>query len=144
MTRPTETITQLRAACAVGDEALEIERRAHLAAIRARLTAASNGPWFRHATDNGLVEILCRASTSTTYRIATVLRRGRRQREDAELIAHSPADLDWLIAECDRLRDERDLLLQHADEPTVTAYWTLRAERKQQEVQAGRDARAAR
>lgn len=144
MPYPIDPIVELRAACAVGDESLEIERRVRVDAIRARLAAASNGHWFTKARDTGLTEILCRASTSTAYRIATVLRRGRRQREDADLIAHAPADLAWLLAETDRLRAERNLLLKHADEQTTTAYWTLRAANKQREVQAGLDARAAR
>lgn len=141
-TNPSATILELRAACQVGDESLEGERRRITTAIRKRLAAASAWPWMlvdqRHHSHRGQIQIH-RASRSAPL-IARVLRSGVNPSHDADLIANAPADLAYLLAEVDRLREERDVLLQHATDEGRTAYWTVRSAHRQQEV-AGRKTR---
>lgn len=134
---PTTThqamITEMRAACQIGDESMEAGRAVRRRAILARLAAASPAPWYRTISDDGLIRILHRVTAGTVNKICTVLRTGRNQHADADLIAHAPADLAWLIIEADRVREERDLLLKTADDATMLAYWQLRAARHQDE-----------
>lgn len=130
-------IRELRAACQIDSERLEIERTVRAADIRARLDAASPGPWYTHPVD-GVIRILCRTSTHTVNKVASVLRTCRHQQQDAALIANAPADLAWLLAQNDRLRAERDLLLGRADADAELAYWELRAAHRQAERGAAR------
>jgi hypothetical protein len=136
-TRGAATIAALRGVCAADNDILEIHRAARVETIRARLAAASTGPWYADAV-NGVIRILWNTSTFTRNKIATVLRSDRNQHADADLIAHAPTDLAWLLDENDRLHAERDLLLEHTDTTTMTAYWALRAQGRQEELKATR------
>lgn len=69
-----------------------------LTQIRARLDAATPGPWVVTPPREG--------------KRSSGVRRGRLEiawsvyaTEDADLIAHAPADIAWLLAEVERLRD---------------------------------------
>ena len=141
----TDTILELRAACQVGDELLEIERRTIIDAVRARLAEASAWPWMlidqRRHSDRGQIQIH-RASRFAPL-IARVLRSGVNPSADSDLIAHAPADLAYLLEHIDRLTAERDALLKHATEDGRVAYYTVRAENRQQELR-GRKERKAR
>jgi hypothetical protein len=141
MTAPPITdrpdLIALRAEVAVYDERMEVERIARTTSIKGRLAAASRNPWYVHSAD-GVIRVLCRTSTSTYNKIASVLKSNRNQRADADLIAHAPTDLTWMLAETDRLRAERDLLLEHAGPDTQLAYWKLRADARQEELEASR------
>lgn len=68
--------------------------------IRARLNAATPGPWHRHDDEPWVTN----SATPPMRIIATGL---RGQRENAELIAHAPADIAWLLDEVERLRSEQ-------------------------------------
>jgi hypothetical protein len=142
MTTTSDTIRELRAAVQVGDESLEAERRSFTTTIRERLAAASAWPWMlvdqRLHSPRGQVQI--HRASRTAPLIARVLRSGVNPGHDADLIAHAPADLAYLLDEVDRLRGERDVLLQHATDEGRTAYWRVRSTHRQQEV----DARKAR
>jgi hypothetical protein len=135
---PTDTrqavLTELRSACATDDQRLDIERVVHTEAIRGRLAAATAGTWYTHTDHAGIIRVLCQTSTSLYVKVASMLRTGRNPKADAALIANAPADLAWLLAETGRLRAERDLLRDRADDETLTAYWTLRAGARQQEL----------
>lgn len=74
----------------------------NLEPIKARLAAATPGPWY-FTNDAGPTHV---AEVSALYvRPEAPL---RSPMADAALIAHAPADLAALIAEVERLRDERD------------------------------------
>ena len=134
----TATILELRAAVQVGDELLESERRARTSSIRKRVTAVGCRFWTmidRRDSGRGQIEIH-RPGTVSYSLIARVLRSGRNPVADADLIAHAPADLAYLLAEVDRLREERDVLLTHATEDGRVAYWQVRSVHRQQEAAA--------
>jgi hypothetical protein len=137
---PAADLAVLRAQVRSDDQRLDVERRARVETIRARLAAASPGRWFTVAKD-GLIRVLCHTSSHTHNKIATVLRSGQHQKADADLIANATTDLTWALAELDRLRAERDLLLARADQDTELAYWKLRSDARQEEVAARRTAR---
>ena len=70
-----------------------------LTEIRARLDAATPGPWERHPSEPW---IYVRRGPFTVNIIGTQLRAAQ-QHGDADLIAHAPADIAWLLAEVERL-----------------------------------------
>lgn len=63
-----------------------------LTEIRARLDAATPGPWHKHDDEPWVTN----SATPPMRIIATGL---RGQRENADLIAHAPADIAWLLDE---------------------------------------------
>ena len=75
--------------------------------IRARLAAATPGPW--HAYGNTLAAEVGRCTCSPHYgaheRSCGLEDIGQVVESDAELIAHAPADLAALVAEVERLRE---------------------------------------
>jgi hypothetical protein len=74
------------------------------AEIRARLEAATPGPWeVRAALGTGLLHVSHADSEVGRPPIAQFA-----EAADAALIAHAPADLAWLLAEVARLTEERD------------------------------------
>jgi hypothetical protein len=80
----------------------EVQER--LAAIRRRLTRATPGPW--RALPSGRVsdpEGIPVAQTPTTAELAEPT---RQDLADANLIAHSPEDLTWLLELVERLASE--------------------------------------
>lgn len=64
--------------------------------IRARLDAATPGPWHVHPV--GSIEV--RRLDYSGFVVARA-----NHDDDADLIAHAPADLAWLLAEIDALRE---------------------------------------
>jgi hypothetical protein len=78
-----------------------------LAWIKSRAHAATPGPWLAHDRGNGW-EIAVTDERDEYGRPARLLPEGLRtdigRREDAEFIAHSRADVDWLVSEVERLR----------------------------------------
>lgn len=79
------------------------EQQARIAQIRARLGAATPGPW--QTWPDGADESVESASVG---RFVCHMNSNMRQfREDASLIANAPADLAWLLAEVERLEAER-------------------------------------
>ncbi len=135
-TTANSSIIELRAACRVGDESLDVERAVRAAGIRDRLAAATKGTWYTHTDSSGISRVLCQVSTSIAVKVASMLRSGRNPKADAVMLANAPADMAWLLAENDRLRAERNLLRDRADDATLTAYWTLRSDARQQELAA--------
>ena len=91
--------------------------------IEARLAAATRGPW-REGTLNVWQDELLRCVAKTergryvdgTFRPAELSDSHDQMQWDAELIAHAPADLAWLLAENKRLRGALQLLLETADD----------------------------
>jgi hypothetical protein len=88
-----------------------------LAEIRARLDAATDGPW---TTDVGPLDEHGESvwfPHDTTVHGVTAYHRQRYvadaygNEHDCELIAHAPADIEWLLAEVEA-RDERIALLR--------------------------------
>lgn len=76
--------------------------RGDLDAIKARLVAATDGPWYAHADD--LIGGWCVRTVDTPPsegpgEVASFIRE-----EDAALIAHARADLPALVAEIEQLR----------------------------------------
>jgi hypothetical protein len=132
------TLAELRAAVLVGDEQLEIGRQIRLSGIRNRLAAASPGPWTAVQSLDGIIRVHRNAGAASYSRIANMLRSGHKPAQDAALIAHGRADLEWALDEIARVRAERDLLLKHATPEAQVAYWTLRAEARGQELEARR------
>jgi hypothetical protein len=81
--------------------------------IRARVAKVTPGPWHlftnRHPTSDGqrwgcVEKKRHPAGGAGTPLLDGCYWTGERQRADADLIAHAPADLAWLLAENDRLR----------------------------------------
>lgn len=70
-----------------------------LAEIRARLDAATPGPWVYPEDD------LTRIQASDGVSVAVITRRI----DDADLIAHAPADIAWLLDEVEQLRESLDI-----------------------------------
>lgn len=104
-----------------------------LAAIRARIDAATPGPWLTHemggkvwvgnqadGRKHGLWDIVY----ATDYLTDCTQEAAGRYRADADLIANAPADLAALLAEVERLTAERDQLMRD----TFTAYETSGAD----------------
>lgn len=138
-----QTLIELRAAVKIDDKRVEIERTTILGEIRARLAAASPGPWYVRKDRDGSIRV--RRTGCVSYsRIASLLRSGQRPAEDGELIGHAPTDLAYLLDEIDRVRAERDVLLKHATYDGQLAYWTVRAEARGQETTARIAAKTAR
>jgi hypothetical protein len=80
------------------------EEQRRLAAIRRRLDRATPGPW--RAQRSGRIcdpEGIPVAQTPATAELAEPTRQDLR---DAELIAHTPDDLAWLLALVERLASE--------------------------------------
>jgi hypothetical protein len=76
-------------------------------AIKARLAAATHGPWYVDESLRGV------EAQTYGYPIEIVARTGR---ADAVLIAHAPGDIAALIAEVERLREGEDGYRQgHSD-----------------------------
>ena len=73
-----------------------------IAEIRARLDAATPGPWHKHDDEPWVTN----SATPPMRIIATGL---RGQPENADLIAHAPADIAWLLDEVERVTLERDI-----------------------------------
>lgn len=75
--------------------------------IKSRAHAATPGPWLAHDRSVGW-EIAVTAELDEYGRPARLLPEGLRtgigRPEDAEFIAHSRADVEWLVAEVERLR----------------------------------------
>lgn len=74
--------------------------------IRARLDAATPGPWGTDERYHG--KVYCDdslgsmvADTGSRYTIAITR---EKEAANADLIAHAPADLAWCLAEIERLR----------------------------------------
>ena len=88
--------------------------------IRARLAAATPGPW--HAYGNTLAAEVGRCTCSPHYgaheRSCGLEDIGQVVERDADLIANAPADMAALIAEVERLRTENEELIERgwADE----------------------------
>jgi len=78
-----------------------------LEAIKARLAAATPGPWWVDESRRGV------EAQAYGYPIEIVARTGR---ADAVLIAHAPGDIAALVAEVERLREGEDGYRQgHSD-----------------------------
>ena len=69
--------------------------------IRARLDAATPGPWVVKPPGEG-------KSSSGIRRGALDIAWSVTAREDADLIANAPADIAWLLAEVERLQRAND------------------------------------
>ena len=69
-----------------------------LTEIRARLDAATPGPWV--VTGQEILTVAVDGQTGWESLVADVWHRDR----DADLIAHAPADIAWLLDEVERLR----------------------------------------
>ena len=69
-----------------------------LAEIRARLDAATPGPWFHYPGEPWVTN----ATDEPRIIVATVS--PRMTGDNADLIAHAPADIAWLLAEVERLQ----------------------------------------
>lgn len=79
------------------------------AAIRARLDAATEGPWHKDDGDFGCVTIGDYGWTTPPGVNAPEYDVDSPQgHADAELIAHAPSDLSWLLSELGRVERERD------------------------------------
>lgn len=68
-----------------------------LTEIRARLDAATPGPWKRSLSGS-------RYNPWKVHRGAILVALSGESPEDADLIAHAPADIAWLLAEVEELR----------------------------------------
>jgi len=72
-----------------------------LAEIRARLDAATPGPWTPEETQRGHDIWWQPGEGMRDGRVANVY-----VERDAHFIAHAPADIAWLLDEVERLREE--------------------------------------
>ena len=91
-----------------------------LAEIRARLQRATPGPWEASPEEDG---VYADSSMVTSRPRSCSVARGIEEPRDAELIAHAPADLAWLLdrladaegraEEAARHHDELNVLLSH-------------------------------
>lgn len=103
--------------------------------IAARLQAATPGPWGSHRDLNGTYTIQARPQSTrhgfdTDGDIAT-LAAGRTDAEsyaNARFIAHAPQDVETLLAEVHRLRDERDELIRQRDQIAMDTLKAITAE----------------
>lgn len=80
-----------------------------LAEIRARLDAATPGPWNVRTNGSWLRPraVVYRDSNQHANNVDVCQLIGeRREWADADLIAHAPADIAWLLDEVERLRGE--------------------------------------
>ena len=69
-----------------------------IAEIRARLDAATPGPWKRSLSGSHY-------NPWKVHRGAILVALSGEAVEDADLIAHAPADIAWLLDEVERLRE---------------------------------------
>ena len=87
------------------------EQQARIAQIRARLGAATPGPW--QTWPDGTEESV--ESVSVGRFVCHMNSNMRQFRADASLIANAPADLVYLLAEVERLEAERDAATARAE-----------------------------
>lgn len=91
-----------------------------LAEIKQRAENTTPGPWVLQpvaADDDGLGEQWIHNSEqgAKEYAVAVTFFANPRLQEDAEFIAHSRADVEWLIGEVERLRSECSKLADYWD-----------------------------
>jgi hypothetical protein len=70
--------------------------------IRARLAAATPGPW---GEDDCIVHVADSMDREYFCWVAGEEAQGEQQEKDAELICHAPEDIAWLLAKCERYRE---------------------------------------
>ena len=108
-----------------------------LAAIRARLSNATAGPWYAnhcHAGKNKdcWCKVIGTSSDPQHEDMDKVASAGSIHANDADLIAHAPDDIAFLLAEVERLRGDRDKWLASDD----CYYWTPEAQAERDRLRA--------
>jgi hypothetical protein len=112
------TVTELRAAVQVGQEARDAATKVHTETIRARHAAATGGPWYpvdlRHQR-GGQIRLFAKGDSGI---LANVLRSGPNAAADADMLGHAHQDIAFLLAEVDRLAAAVELS-RHLNGPMV-------------------------